>query len=185
MTKRDLPSIDVLRQLIIYDPESGILIWKHRETSLFKSSANRTPEASCRSWNARYAGKEILGSMNKDGYRQFAVGGSFMLHHRAAWAIFWGNWPSGQIDHINMDKLDNKISNLRDVSNWENQQNRGMRSSNTSGRTGVYITKYGRFRAAIFHGEKCKHLGVFDTLDEAGDAYELAKMARRNPDSKI
>lgn len=80
------------------------------------------PEFSA-SWNSRYAGK-LAGSRTPEGYWQIKLEGQTFLGHRLAWVHYHGEWPEGEVDHINHRKSDNRIENLRDVSHAENQRNR-------------------------------------------------------------
>jgi HNH endonuclease/AP2 domain len=93
-----------------------------------------------------------------------------------AWLIVYGAWPSKNIDHINGVKTDNRIANLRDVSQSINGENRAApRKSTRSGFLGVTKDKDGKFRAQISVGGKNTHLGVFAVAEEAFAAYLSAK----------
>lgn len=80
------------------------------------------------------------GTVNKDGYVQIGINGYTCLAHRLAWTYIHGDYPDGEqpyIDHINGDKADNRIENLRVSSGAENGRNQGMKSNNTSGVIGI------------------------------------------------
>ncbi|WBK39668.1 hypothetical protein [Xanthomonas phage L522] len=104
-------------QLLAYDPATGELRWK---------------VARGRHGNACKAGS-VAGSVNSRGYIQVGVHGRLYQAHRLAWLLHHGAWPSQQIDHIDRDRTNNRIDNLRECSNSENQQNVGKRSDNKSG----------------------------------------------------
>lgn len=88
--------------------------------------------------------------------------------HHLAWLYVYGYLPE-RLDHINGDRLDNRIDNLREVTNQENLKNSKRFSTNTSGFTG--ISKYkDKWRAYIVVDGKQKHLGVFDDIEEAKQA---------------
>lgn len=103
--------------------------------------------------------------------------GRKILAHRLAWAIHSGEWPKFEIDHINCDESDNRITNLRDVTKSVNQQNkRTPRSDNKTGFLGVKkSTNSNRFIAQITVLGKVKYLGIFKTPEEAHSVYLTAK----------
>jgi len=159
MTK-DLPSPELLRKLLRYEPKTGKLFWLPRKND--------------KSWTKRWAGKEA-GSFSSR-YVKIDVMGKSILGHRVAWAIYFGSWPNDDIDHKNGDTHDNRISNLRDVTKSINQRNSKMRADNTSGHAGIRMSlRPAKWRAEIKVSGKTKHLGYFDTLDEAIAARKKAK----------
>ena len=94
--------------------------------------------------------------------------------HRITWMVVYGEYPENTVDHINGDKSDNNISNLRHVTQATNQQNRRVRSrNNTTGFLGVTAHR-NKFRATIWADGKNLHVGMFGTPEEAHAAY-LAK----------
>ena len=117
-------SPNALDEMLLYSPETGAMVWKMRKLHWFSS------EAQWKRWNTRYVGKPALTYVTPKGYKFGTVNGVYLLAHRVAWAIVNGSWPSGQIDHQNGDKADNRIVNLRVVCNAENAQNRPLRSDN-------------------------------------------------------
>lgn len=178
MTKRILPEPELLRQLIDYDPETGKLYWKERPERLFTSSRM------WKSWNSRYAGKEAF-TAYLNGYKQGMIFYSTLYAHRVAWAIFYGEWPEDQIDHINCDRSDNRIKNLRGASLTENNRNTLISSNNTSGVKGVSMARSGRWVAKIRDGNKNIHLGTFDSIDEAAEAYSCANLKYHGSFSRV
>lgn len=176
MAKKPLPSPDELRQLLDYDPETGVLTWKPRNPAMFEPTAARTAEHACSNWNARWAGKPAFTSLNALGYARGNIFGSTIKAHRAAWAIVHGRWPDELLDHINGDPSDNRLSNLREATFSENQQNRTINKRNKSGFPGVSFDRaHGKWQAGIGFGLRKKHLGRFDSAEEAGRAYAEAK----------
>ena len=157
MAKADLTAAR-LRELFDYNPETGILVRK--------ANSRRTD----------LIGKPVLGKPMVDGHLQVAVDGKRYLAHRLAWLHFYGRWPDAVIDHINGNPADNRIANLRDVSQAVNSQNRnGAQSNNKVGALGVNKIPSG-YRARIKpRGAKAINLGVFRTLEEAQEAYRYAK----------
>jgi hypothetical protein len=86
-----------------------------------------------------------------------------LLAHRIAWFLYYGEWPSKLIDHINRNPGDNRIENLRDVTPTVNIINSDLRKHNTSGFTGIYQSRVGNWIAKV--GKQ--HIGTYHTLEEA------------------
>lgn len=102
------------------------------------------------------------------GYRRIGVNGVSYKAHRLIWLYHYGKMPIAQLDHINHDKLDNKLENLREVTQLENNHNRTQNDNNTSGFTGVNWSKQrGKWCARIRITGKRKHLGYFINLNDA------------------
>lgn len=112
-------------------------------------------------------GDDITHITDSGYYLTQLLGKKYRAHH-LAWLYVYGYLPE-RLDHINGDKLDNRIDNLREVTNQENLKNSKRFSTNTSGFTG--ISKYkDKWRAYIVVDGKQKHLGVFDDIEEAKQA---------------
>lgn len=166
---------DLLRQVLRFEPETGKLFWLPRPASFFASACN--PERICNSWNARYAGKEAFTASHNAGYKFGSVFDAVCLAHRIAWAVYYGEWPDS-IDHINGNRSDNRISNMRSVVAQDNSKNAAIRSDNTSGHIGVHWhTLAGKWAASIKGGGKMRHLGLFDDM-----AFAIA--ARKRAETK-
>ena len=164
MTKHTLPTIDYLRKRLRYEPETGKLFWLH---------ADDMPKK----WNTRYAGKEAFTSNNRDGYRFGSMNYKKLYAHRVAYALHHGEWPSDHIDHVNGVTFDNRIVNLRVVTNAENMRNQKMRNDNTSGFCGVQWDKSrNSWRASISINGRYKNLGRFDSIEEATAARAKANI---------
>lgn len=117
------------------------------------------------------AGKEV-GGRNYQGYRVVNVGGRPLMAHRVVWALTYGEWPKHQIDHINGDKTDNRICNLRDVPPKANAENR--RIKNKHGLQGVR-NRNGKWMTQIVINGKPTYLGTFPSAMDAHLAYMAAK----------
>lgn len=116
-----------------------------------------------------------VGSVRKDGYTNIRIKGKNFLRHRLCWFLYHGKWPKGQIDHINTDKKDDRISNLREATQKENTRNMSIHKDNSTGYKGVSIcNRTGKFRARINVNRKEVHLGRFDTAEEAYASYKTA-----------
>lgn len=166
-----------ISKLLKYEPETGKFFWLPRPIEMFSDSAFRGgAEAKAKTWNIRYAGKEAFTSLQNCGYVQGGILGRGYLAHRVAWLLATGSWPSDQIDHINGDRTDNRIENLREVSNAENARNMSISVRNKSGLPGVFRdTKRGKWVANIGENSRTKHLGSFDDFESAALAREKAK----------
>jgi hypothetical protein len=146
-----------IRSFLSYNPETGVFSW-------VKSSGNR-----------RSAGS-LAGSLTKAGYYEICYNNQRFLSHRLAWFFVYDEVPNGVIDHINGLKTDNRIQNLRCVSQKENSQNSLVASkSSKSGVRGVYRNKVGSWIAQITCGGKKSYLGSFKTIEEAKEVYMKAK----------
>lgn len=160
---KNLIPIETLRKLLRYEPETGKLYWLRRPGD--------------KKFNKRWTGKEAFTAIDGQKYHVGRVLYERYLAHRVAWALYHGEWPKGQIDHINHNRTDNRITNLRVVTNAKNMQNLGINSRNTSGVTGVHKDKrYGVWYAKITVNGKTIHLGTFKTKKEAVAARRAAEV---------
>ena len=149
-----------LALVLAYSPDTGVITWRVARRGIVKGST---------------AG----GKLSSGGYLRVCVDGRLYYAHRIAWAITHGSWPSGVIDHINGIKTDNRLSNLRDVSQATNMHNQ-RNAQRTIGRTSKYLgvawaKRNNKWRAAIkvFGYTKC--VGYFDDELAARAAYLEAK----------
>lgn len=147
---------ELIRERLNYDIETGVFTWR---------TSPRTP---CK------VGR-VAGSRDVHGYLQLNIGGSVLKVHRLAWLYVNGEWPAGDIDHINGVRSDNRMCNLRVVTNAINCQNkRDPLPANKAGFLGVSPNN-GLWRAKIQLNRKQHHLGYFKTPEEAHEAYLEAK----------
>lgn len=150
--KKDLTAARV-RELFDYDPISGQLIWK-------VATSSRNPVGS------------VSGTLTVRGYRFISIDWNRYLAHRIVWLWNNGTMPSGDIDHINGDKSDNRLENLRVANRSQNMSNTGLRRDNSSGYKGVtWHAQSRKWRALIHVNKKQTHLGLFDTPEKAYAAY--------------
>ena len=156
-----------LRQTVDYDHKTGNLTWRARSGD----------DRFTKSWNTRYAGKEAFSRLDKDGYKHGAIGGVMLQSHRVAWAIYHGEWPNGIIDHVDGDKANNCIVNLRISDRVNNARNARKSRANTSGYTGVRrIRRNGKWAATITVAGKLISLGHYDCIVGAIAARKCAEM---------
>jgi len=120
----------------------------------------------------RCAGK-VAGSFDKSsGYFRVKVGSKSYLLHRVIYLMYHPDYV-GDLDHINRDKLDNRLENLRPCNRPQNVVNSHVRSDNTSGYKGVIFHKAtGKYQAQTMHFGKRIHIGLFPTPEEAAQAYD-------------
>jgi hypothetical protein len=150
-----------LKSLLRYEPESGLLFWNPRSSHDFNNPTYY------KTWNTRFSNK-VAGHKRPDGYVEIGLGGKLILCHRAIWCLVNGEWPKFQIDHINGVEFDNRLENLREVTNKDNSKNQKSRG-NSSGVVGVYKRKdTGKFVSYIQNLEgKTEYLGQYDCLEQA------------------
>ena len=116
------------------------------------------------------------GNLNKHGYLRFCYKGKYYLAHRIIWEMHYGAIPAGmEIDHIDHDKVNNLLDNLRLVDSGENSRNMSLRSTNTSGTSGVnWMPANGKWAVRIWANGKRLFLGLYDTKEEAIAVREAA-----------
>lgn len=158
----------------IFEYSNGELIWKERPRAHFKNLR------SFATFNSQVAGK-IAGAKTNDGYKRVGVTylDQFRQYrvHRVIWALHHGEWPQGAIDHIDHDRLNNRIENLRVTDTAGNGQNRTLNINSTSGFSGVgYHKRDRKWTACIKLLGKRKYLGYFNTKEEA---IQVRKRAER------
>lgn len=128
-----------LKSRLHYDPETGVF--------------------------TRLRGIGKVGRVASNGYLQIMVIGERHMAHRLAWLYVYGEWPSTQLDHINQDRLDNRIENLRLATNKQNGENVRLFKHNKSGYRGVSFDRgEGKWRADIKHNGRNIALGKFDCI---------------------
>lgn len=146
------------KELFDYDPHTGNFYRKVSPTNSVKVG-------------------DIAGTLTKKGYIDIGIDGERYLAHRLAWLIETGEFPKEQIDHINCVKNDNRIANLRCVSNSVNQQNKKTASNkNSSGLLGVsWMERAKKWKAQIQLNKSVIYLGLFEDKEQAHHAYVQAK----------
>ena len=154
---------DYLKECLDYNEETGEFKWKARPESHFKT------KKSSKTWNTRYAYTRA-GTNFRNKYVMINFSGGMYLAHRLAWMYAHGHMPPDQIDHINGNGKDNRISNIRSVTAPENSKNLARAKNNTTGVTGVSKNpkRYGKpWRARIKVNKVERTLGYFDSFEEA------------------
>ncbi|MFB6311531.1 MAG: HNH endonuclease signature motif containing protein [Salinirussus sp.] len=145
------------RRCFCYEPDTGILYWRvHRGKATPGKEAGST---------------ELIGGVH---YKCLGWSNRKYSVHRVIWLLVYGEWPNGQIDHIDGDGTNNRLSNLRDVDAVGNSRNKRLHSNNTSGSTGVTRSR-GMWQASIYHGKRTIFLGRFPSFEEARKARKKAE----------
>ena len=172
----DLPSPELLRKLLRYEPETGKLFWRERMPDMFRYG-KQTANHNCRRWNSRFAGTEALTAVDRGGYRHGDIFGRKVKAHRVAYAIYYGTWPENEIDHIDGVCDNNRIVNLRAATSTDNKRNQKLSSKNTSGVVGVsWHNPTRKWRAYINDATGRKYLGLFTAKAEAISARKVAEI---------
>lgn len=150
-----------LHEMLNYDPQTGVFTWRTHPSK-----------------KVRIRVGDVASSVSTAGYAVIKIFGKPYLAHRLAFLYMRGEWPKNQIDHIDGNRLNNRIENLRDVTAFVNMQNqRRALANNSCGVLGV--TRVGnRFQARIKTNRIKVHLGTFATPEEAHYAYLTAKRIR-------
>lgn len=148
--------LSLLRNILKYDPETGLFFWLVSRTNTIKIG-------------------QLAGSPHNKGYWQISINGKKYLAHRLAWFYMTGEWPNPEVDHEDLNKRNNKFSNLREATRNGNVQNVGNRKNNTSGFKGVSWNAYSKkWMAQIQFNKTSKILGHFDDKESASICYSNA-----------
>lgn len=142
-----------LTAVLDYSPETGVFTWRES-----------------RNYNSALKGN-IAGSIENTGYISIRLGKKAYLAHRLAWLYCFQEWPENVVDHIDRNKSNNTIDNLRDICQMANSRNRHINKNNTSGYVGVYKKRNKWTSEIIISGIKYR-LGTFNTPEEASAAYK-------------
>jgi hypothetical protein len=149
---------DRAREVFSYDAETGVIT---RKVDGLKSKK----------------GDVVSGAGNSRGYKRASLDGERFYLHRLVWLLHYGHWPKQEIDHIDGDRSNNAIKNLRDVSHSVNMHNlKSPMSRNKAGYLGVSPASWcDRYQATIFVDGRHNHLGYFDDPKDAHKRYMEAK----------
>lgn len=140
-----------------YDPETGLLTWLHSGPGI-------------------RAGMRA-GAVDSEGYRVLTFDRKTYRAHRIIWYFVHGDWPTQQVDHVNGDRDDNRLCNLRLATPSQNMWNSCRPKNNTSGVKGVsWSEQYRKWQASIKVNRRSVALGSFDNKEEAAEAYQAAAL---------
>lgn len=158
-SKESQLSLEALRSRLSFEPDTGVFRWLTTQGGVTVGSP--------------------AGNLNSSGYMVVGFSGLKIRQHRLAWLFNFGAWPSGTIDHIDGDKKNNRIANLRNVPHRVNKQNmRVATASNSLGVLGVYWSERRvGYMASVSTDGKQKRKGPFSTIERAQAAYlELKRL---------
>lgn len=143
-----------LKYFLSYDPETGVFKWANSPNYNIKSG-------------------DTARNITVKGYARIRLNKKHFFLHRVAWFFYYGSWPDCLIDHINGDRADNRISNLREASFSENARSKGIQKNNKTGYKGISKVKgcYSRFSARIVLPSGLKYIGSYKSEEEAHAAY--------------
>jgi hypothetical protein len=177
MPERKPLTAELIRSLMEYNPDTGLLTWKPRPLEMFPAATPSSQYALWAAWNAKNAGREACACVD-GGYKSGGLFYNKLRAHRAAWAIMTGKMPAEHIDHINGDGTDNRWCNLRLATYAENAKNQKLHRTNTSGHTGVsWAADKQKWIAYFWDGRTSRKLGSFDDVEEAA---KVARQARED-----
>lgn len=169
----------LIKELLDYDKETGLLYWKFRDFKWFEDGKTNSAEQNFKTWNSRFATKEALGSLSF-GYKHGSIFTKDYRAHRIIWLWMTGEWPKEDIDHINGIRSDNRWKNLRHVSRRENIKNSKIRVDNSTGYPGISLdTINKRLVCSIFTEDGYKYIGSYNIED-----LDLAVSARKEAEVK-
>ena len=153
-TIKPLPPIEELREFLYYEPDTGLFRWKIARSGVRVDS--------------------VAGCTDVKGYIVIMINYRFYKAHRLAWALYYNQDPGNmEIDHIDQNKSNNKIVNLRLANRGPNKAYAGPQKNNKLGVKGVYYVE-GKFVACIKKNKKKYHLGFYGTIEEASNVYWAA-----------
>lgn len=145
MKEKKIPHIDLLNEVLRYEASSGNLYW-------------------AKSLGSARKGGKISGKCN--GYLRVGINGNRYYAHRVIYKMVHGIEPE-HIDHVNGNRSDNRIKNLRSVTRSENQRNQKIRKDNSSGCIGVHYNIRSKSYYSCIYNQGYEYLGTFKSLKEA------------------
>lgn len=155
-----------LKALLTYDAATGEFVWRKREGD---SIGNRR-------WNPRFAGRAA--GRVRHGYIVIRIGDKEYAAHRLAWLFCFGEFPSGELDHIDGNPSNNRVANLRPATRSQQIANTRRSVRNSSGFKGVrWSSEKRRWQATIVCDRKFRHLGYYESPRAAHEAYVQAAQA--------
>ena len=142
---------ELAKELWDYDQETGLFFWVEAPARFMKAG-------------------DVAGCSDREGYVVIVKSCKQYRAHRLAWLYVHGRWPKDEINHIDGDRSNNRLTNLREGTRVQIRHTNGLNKNNTSGHTGVcWVPRLGKWRASY---QEYHHIGLFSTAEEAGRAYK-------------
>lgn len=147
-----MPPLSLIRDLLFYNEKTGVFFWRVTRGVRKKGA--------------------VAGTIDPKGYVSITISKKRYRAHRLAWYYFYGSEPDLDIDHINRKPSDNRISNLRLATKFQNHHNQGVSKNNKTGFKGVHFSqREGKYLSQITINHKRISLGYHNTAEEANQAY--------------
>lgn len=147
-----------LKTLLSYDPDTGVFTWQSKPSRGIKVGSQ-------------------AGTPTSEGYLALQINKKKIYAHRAVWLYVHGVWPKKEIDHINRNRSDNRLVNLRAATRLNNSHNTGKHVTNTSGHKGVtFHSRNKKWQVQMSANNKTFYVGQFDCLADAVHARAIADL---------
>ncbi len=162
-------TVEKAKSLFRYDESTGLLSWRYRK-------GKKVPR------------NLAAGYIDSEGYRVVRADGVNYRAHRIVWLMSFGRWPTHMLDHVNGDRADNRLSNLREATNSQNQMNKKRQARGASGYKGVaIIRRRGRiqYRPGVTLNGKHRVFGYYDDPREAYEVYCREAVRAFGPFAKL
>lgn len=164
------PSVQYIQECFNYCPNSGVITWKVRPREHFPTQRGYSI------FNTKHAGNET-GTIGKIGHKIITLNDTSYYAHILIWVLAHGRWPELTIDHKNRNPSDNRLVNLREATQPQQNANQGLRKNNSSGHAGVcWNNKTNKWRAYITVNSKQINLGYYANKEDAIKARENAEI---------
>ncbi|AUR82102.1 hypothetical protein NVP1021C_39 [Vibrio phage 1.021.C._10N.222.51.F9] len=173
MLKKSQPQLtqSQLKQLLHYNPETGVFTWLPRPETMFAS------KAAYKCWNAKYPHKKAgsIDTTNRVNYIRIVIHNKTYAAHKLAFLYMENRIPDVKVTHVDLDTLNNSWGNLKESTDLEVQSNRKLTSGSKSGVLGVKIKKNGKYEVCIRKNSKYMYIGCFSDFFEAVCARKSAE----------
>lgn len=168
-------TLDMMAELTDFDVDNSLFWWKERDIKWFRDGKKQSAVSMQKTWNNRFAGKPAFNTLLQIGYLSGTIFGTKIYTHRLVWFCHNGYWPD-TIDHLDGNPLNNRIENLSNGTQADNMRNRSLNFNSPFDVFGVSKTPEGRWKARFKRDGKTRHIGHYDTFEEAKAARLAAEI---------